>query len=679
MKSYLEEVRQNLLIEAKSSPNLLSDLAGLENYISESYHNRSFIELLQNADDAKATKFKIIKSDNLLFVANNGRIFNQKDLESLCRSASSDKVRGETIGYRGIGFKSVVGFSKEIHVLSGDLELTFSKNRTESEIPEATRVPLIRIPHRLYNADKELINPIYKSLEAEGYETVFVFTGVTANIIESEFDSFEYNSLLFLRNVVETEISLKEVVSTKITKKQLSDSELEMIFRSNGTSTKWLISHENQASIAFSIEDDQIVKLAPEKSLVHAFLPTEDCNGLGVLINGNFSTDPSRRHLIFDNETINTTEMCSNHIIMLLEKNLKKNSKENVSLINALIPSSDPRMIQFMNNSFSKTLIEKIKEMRSPFFKKIKLCPNWLNPKDFFLLVNSVNQNTVNIHFYEIEGFRSFVKYLGASETGFHELKSNINNTEISILGCVQLTQYVFKSVLSYNGIVESDFFDLKILHSQGQRKSMKELNSNSYHIDESFISLLLENGLTEFDIKQVLNKFFPNTDAESQFKTFTTESQIYKLSQNSSSVVDWFNKSKETTKTPIKASIRRWRNAEEQTLQILNLNGFTLEDVSRQNIGYDLGGLDPNGNEIQIEVKSITLPGQKFKLTNNEIAVAQEKQKSFYIAVVRQNEETFEIALISDPLNNLTLNRQCVQWIWECEDYEYKPMKFDI
>ncbi len=107
---YFEIVRSSLLNEAKASPNLLSDLAGLENYISESYHNRSFIELLQNADDANASRFKILKNDELLFVANDGRDFNQKDLESLCRSASSNKLRGETIGYRGIGFKSVVGF-----------------------------------------------------------------------------------------------------------------------------------------------------------------------------------------------------------------------------------------------------------------------------------------------------------------------------------------------------------------------------------------------------------------------------------------------------------------------------------------------------------------------------------------------------------------------------------------
>ena len=237
----------------------------------------------------------------------------------------------------------------------------------------------------------------------------------------------------------------------------------------------------------------------------------------------------------------------------------------------------------------------------------------------------------------------------------------------------------MFKSVLTYSGINESDFFDLKILHSQGHRISLKELNDNSFLLDESFISLLLENGLTESDIKQVLKRYTPNLNTESQFKSYTIETQKQELPQDSNLVIDWFNKSRKATNESIKSSIRRWRSAEEQTLEILNLNGFNLEDVSKQNIGYDLGGFDPNGDEIQIEVKSITLPGQKFKLTNNEIAVAQEKQKSFYIAVVRQYEETLEIALISDPINNLTLNRQCVQWIWECENYEYKPIKFNI
>lgn len=679
-----EEIKIKLLEEAKASPNLLSDLAGLENYISESYHNRSFIELLQNADDANATKFKIIKENGFLFVANNGRIFSQQDFESLCRSASSQKVRGETIGYRGIGFKSVVGFSKEIYVLSGDLEISFSKEKTKLEIPNATRVPLIRIPHPLIDEDKKIIKPIHNSLKSEGYTSIFVFTGITANSIESEFNSFEYNSLIFLRNVIETEISLNGLVNTKITKNHISDSELKIEFQTNISSTNWLISKDPETSIAFSINEDKITKLSPEESFVHAFLPTEDSNGLGVLINGNFSTDPSRRHLIFDTHTTDSIKACSKHIVKLLENNLIRDSNESISLVNALIPSFDPRMIQFMKNSFSKHLIEEVKNADSKFLNKLKLCPSWLNPKDFKLLINE-KKHIVNNSFYELEGFNSFIKYLGASEVQFKELVYNINDADLSILGCVQLTKYFFKSILSNAITDDSENLNLRILFSQGQRKSILELQKNPSLIDESFISLLIENGLTEFDIKQVFKKYFTDINIESIFRTVIDQSksneqhEFIEHIKESNSVVNWFNKSKETSKDLIKQSVKRWRSAEEQTLVFLNLNGFDLKDVSKQNIGYDLEGYDPDGNEIQIEIKSISLPGQKFKLTNNEIAVAQVKQKSFFVAIVRQYENIFEIALIPDPVNNLELNRQCVQWIWECENYEYKPMKFEI
>lgn len=671
---YFETVRQNLLSEAKASPNLLSDLAGLENYIAESYHNRSFIELLQNADDAKSSKFKIIKNNDLLFVANNGREFNQTDLESLCRSASSNKLRGDSIGYRGIGFKSVVSFTKEIHILSGNLELTFSKELTQSEIPSASRVPLIRIPHNLTKNVKEEISSVLTILKNEGFSTIFVFTGITANEIEAEFNSFEYNSLLFLRNIIETEITLKEKISTKISKTKISDSETKISFNTNGNITNWLISNNEYSSIAFSFGENEIIKLSNDEAIVHSFLPTEDKNGLGILINGNFSTDPSRRHLIFDELTADAIELCCTHIIKLLETYLKKEN-ENFHLIKSLIPYSDPRMLQFARNSFEKKLLESLKNLESNFFKNIRLCPSWINPNDFNNVADQ-NLNIVNKRFYEIDGFIAFAKYMGSSEINFSEIKENINKSELSVLGCIQLAQYIFKNILSNKS--EIDFIDLNIFHSNGKRKSLKEINSESLLLDDSYISLLIENGITELDIKQILKKFSPNTIVEKQF--FKNDVQHPELEANpQNTVIDWFNKSNEFTNEQIKTSIKRWRNAEEQTLEILNSNGFKLEDVSKQNIGYDLGGFDPNGNQIQIEVKSIALPGQKFKLTNNEIAVAQEKQKSFYIAVVRQNEDVFEIALISDPVNNLTLNRQCVQWIWECENYEYKPMRFSI
>ena len=90
----VEKIHDIFLEEAKKSPILMSDLASMERYISESYTGRSLIELLQNADDACASKL-IIKEirKQVYLVANNGRTFDERDLEALCRSGASTKHR----------------------------------------------------------------------------------------------------------------------------------------------------------------------------------------------------------------------------------------------------------------------------------------------------------------------------------------------------------------------------------------------------------------------------------------------------------------------------------------------------------------------------------------------------------------------------------------------------------
>ena len=40
---------------------------------------------------------------------------------------------------------------------------------------------------------------------------------------------------------------------------------------------------------------------------------------------------------------------------------------------------------------------------------------------------------------------------------------------------------------------------------------------------------------------------------------------------------------------------------------------------------------------------------------------------------------EALEISLVKNPIRNLNMNRQCVQWVWECSGYEYNPMKFEL
>lgn len=675
----INEIRNQLLDEAKSSPNLLSDLAGLESYISESYNNRSFIELLQNADDANSTKFKIFKNNNFLYVANNGRNFTSKDVESICRSASSNKTRGETIGYRGIGFKSVVGFSKEIHIISGDIEITFSKERTHNEIPTASKVPLIRIPHQLIEKDKSLISDTIEQLKKEGFSTIFVFSGVTTLEIENEYESFDYKSLLFLRNISCTEILISENnLITKINKEIISENEVKLTIKNNEEVSEWLVSNFKNTSVAFKMDNDLVTKISLSDSYVYSFLPTEDVTGLGVLINGDFSTDPSRKHLIYDNETNSTIQDISSQIVNILIENICKSNDQSVSIINGLTPYSDPRMISFKKTSFEKLLLEHIKKSNPDFFDSLFLPPIWINSKDYNTIIKSNYDLILDTEFLNIDGFIPFLKYLGVKEDSFESIKEKINDSDISILGCSQIFKYIFSSLLSnHNENFISSVKDLKIvITNNNKRISFNEMNSDNIIIEESFISLLLENGLTEFDIKQGFKKILPNYNSNLFIDKQVLDNNIPK---NIISLEDnWYN-SKQISGEKIKYGIRKWRTSEEITLEILNLNGFNLKDVSKQNIGYDLDGYDPDGKEIHIEVKSITLPGQKFKLTNNEIGVAQEKPNCFYVAVVRQTDDYFEIAMISNPIKNLNLNRQCVQWIWECSEYEYNPKRFEI
>lgn len=675
----IDVIKSQLLAEAKSSPNLLSDLAGLETYISESYTNRSFIELLQNADDAGSSMFKIIKDDDFLYVANNGRIFNTKDIESICRSASSTKTRGESIGYRGIGFKSVVSFAKEIHIISGDLELTFSKEKTKLEIPSALKVPLIRIPHLTSEKDKLTFFKHKEKLINEGYTTVFIFTGVTANEIENEYKNFDYKSLLFLNNIISSEILISGNNLTHIEKKIVSESETKLKIRNNQEESEWLVSNLNNTSVAFQIENNLTIRINSNDALVYSFLPTEDITGIGVLLNGDFSTDPSRKHLIFDEQTNKTIENIAIQIINILSNNLFSDKLESKNIIKSIIPYSDPRMISFKKTSFEKLFLEQTKLVNPKLFENLLLAPNWLNSKDYNAIVKSETNQIIDTSILSIDGLISFLKFLGAKENSFEIIQKKINSSQISMLGCVQISKNIFTSIIS----TKNDNFiisikDLKILFNDKKRVSFKEIEKDNLTIDNSFITLLIENGLTEFDVKQVIKKVIPNYKSE----LFTSKKvdllEILPQKENINNI-DWYNNPIEQSTEKVKYGLKRWRSAEEMTLEILNLNGFNLQDVSKQNIGYDLDGFDPKGEEIHIEVKSITLPGQKFKLTNNEIGVAQEKQKRFCIAIVRQTDDFFEIAMIPDPIKNLVLNRQCVQWIWECSEYEYNPKRFEL
>ena len=686
MKKELSILRNSLITEAKSSPMLLSDLAGLEAYVSESYNSRSFIELLQNADDAKATKFYVKRSGDYLFVANNGRPFNIKDLESLCRSASSNKVRGTTIGYRGIGFKSVVSFAKEVHLISGDFEITFSKELSKQIVPQAPKVPLIRIPHELEKSVKDELADEIRKMQNEGFNTIFIFSGVLANQIDEEYTSFADTTLLFLNSIQVIKIHLTKIVTANIAIIEKNERGRFLRVSTTEAISNWFVCSDSTCSIAFSMNKDKVERLPKSEAIIHAFLPTEDSCGLGVVVNGDFSTDPSRRHLIMDDTTIKVISNLT-HLYASLLKYALANKDRN--MVDALMPYFDWKLIQLMKQSFEKEFAIKIKNAFGKELSNVRLAPSWLNTEDFSKIMSASNLPYIAPECSDVPGLSDLLKFLGNKPEDVGSLIVKADNAQISVLGCAQILTAGMKETLMNHRL--SSLTTTALVMSNGGLCSLKEINDEEGEIDESFIKLMEDNGMSKNDISQFLKKtglsnindLLFDEDDDDFYDKEDDYDDLYDdddKSDNPTSVSQWFNDASSSSKSIVNnEGVQKWRSAEDNTLAALNANGFRLKDVSKQNLGFDLEGSDPNGKTIYIEVKSIDYVGQKFRMTNNEFAAAQYKPSNYYIALVYQNKDTFEISLIKDPINRLNLTRQVVQWVWECSDYEYKPMKFSI
>ena len=501
MNTELQKLRESLITEAKSSPMLLSDLAGLEAYVSESYNSRSFIELLQNADDAKATKFYVKRSGDYLFVANNGRPFNIKDLESLCRSASSNKVRGATIGYRGIGFKSVVSFAKEVHLISGDFEITFSKELSKQIVPQANKVPLIRIPHELDKSIRIELAGEIKEIQDEGFNTIFIFSGVLANQIDEEYTSFANTTLLFLNSI--------QVINIAV----IEENEKGRILRVSTTDaiSNWFVCSNSTCSIAFSMNKDKVDRLPKSEAIIHAFLPTEDSCGLGVVVNGDFSTDPSRRHLIMDETTINViSNLARLYVISNLARlyaSLLKYALANKdrNMVDALMPYFDLKLIQLMKQSFEREFAQRVKDAFGKELSNIRLAPSWLNVEDFAKIMEASNLSFIAPEFSEVIGLNDLLKYLGNKPEDVDSLIKKVSKAEISVLGYAQIMAAGIKGALMNHRF--SSLTTTPLILSNGRLCTLKEINDVEEEIDENYIQLLLDCGVSENDISQFLKK----------------------------------------------------------------------------------------------------------------------------------------------------------------------------
>ena len=112
---------QTFFDELKNGTLNYRTIASLNEQIAQAYRGRCVLELLQNAhdalsnpppDDPRQISFLLsTRAEPVLLIANSGHPFRLRDFEGLCQLGQSPKDPNESVGNKGLGFRSVLEVS----------------------------------------------------------------------------------------------------------------------------------------------------------------------------------------------------------------------------------------------------------------------------------------------------------------------------------------------------------------------------------------------------------------------------------------------------------------------------------------------------------------------------------------------------------------------------------------
>ena len=296
------------------------------------YSNKTHFvyELIQNADDSKSQHLELQLDSNTLFVWNDGRQFNERDVRSICSLGSSDKDLTH-IGTFGIGFKAVYNYTDYPEIYSGDERFRIRDFIKPEGIDEMTQEV-----EKLVNEGKTVFRlPFKNSLHQESD---------IEHLKDRLCDLSKERSLLFLRhlkkvewkderntqtgsyschrypydriqNIPENEC-VKLVELTGTLNGNDKPSETFLVFRKKIHPPKDVIDklleqaedEEEQQSIqqsadqlqpievAFKLQDDRITAM-DDNCVLFAYLPTQKETHLKFLIQARYQTTPARDNI----------------------------------------------------------------------------------------------------------------------------------------------------------------------------------------------------------------------------------------------------------------------------------------------------------------------------------------------------------------------------------------------
>lgn len=258
-------------------------------------------ELLQNAEDAGATKICFNLFDDRLEVVHNGRDFNEQDVRGVCGVGEGTKAEDFTkIGKFGVGFKSVYAYTATPEVHSGGESFKIENYVRPYKVPP--------VPANNPGA------------------TLFIFPFDTENVLPEtacreigvRLCNLSARTLLFLRKIEEIEYRLPNATEgayLRDVKMRGSARQVTVIGQNNGKEEEenWLIfersvpvpdnSERVRVEAAFRLvskskDGKKFERIEGyRKAPLIVYFPTEKETNLGFLIQGPYRTTPARDNI----------------------------------------------------------------------------------------------------------------------------------------------------------------------------------------------------------------------------------------------------------------------------------------------------------------------------------------------------------------------------------------------
>ena len=299
--------------------NIRSHLAGLQGY------DVMALELIQNADDAKAEEVVFDITSDALVVRNSGEFTYCGDLSSPCAfeaesgyscdyhritdvGSGGKLLERENIGRFGIGFLSAYQVTDRPEIRSSGVKLTL--------VPEAGEWFIEELLDE--SAGTTFALPWARDPDTAARRGMGLSHVTTAHIdqLVDDFRRVLQQSLLFLRHVRVAEVRREGTLLQGCDLDHGDESDLIVTFRPGGNVQQWHILRTNAAEAAkhLYVTHPQLQSLNRKtevniglrtdphpltEGLLYAFLPTEQTSGLPLHINADFFPESDRKAVIF--------------------------------------------------------------------------------------------------------------------------------------------------------------------------------------------------------------------------------------------------------------------------------------------------------------------------------------------------------------------------------------------